>query len=314
MPSFNIVNYSLRPNKSIQRSLVFEGIKQLQTSLDLERMIYVGFGSIWFADFILAHKLLGIEDMFSMEGNEIGAKRAVFNKPFKTVEVKEGLSADVLPDLLNKATLQVRPWFTWLDYDQTLNEASVDDIRLIIEQAPPNSVILVTLSASGGPLGKPKDRPARIKKLLGKVVPDELSQADCQEDKLPQTLAGLIENFMVTAAVDAGRPGGLLPAFRMTYKDGTSMLTVGAILPAKGAAPAAKATIQGPNWPGFPSLAITAPHLTLRESAVLQAELPCKLPLTRADIQKLGFDLEDNQLLAFETFYRYYPSFAQINT
>ena len=56
MPSFNVVNYSLRPSKSIQRQVVFEGVRNLQSRLDAEDQMYVGFGSIWFTDFILAHK------------------------------------------------------------------------------------------------------------------------------------------------------------------------------------------------------------------------------------------------------------------
>ena len=45
---------------------------------------------------------------------------------------------------------------------------------------------------------------------------------------------------------------------------------------------------------------------------MLQSLLPCTTKLTRTDIQKLGFDLEDNQIEAFETYYRQYPAFAQI--
>jgi hypothetical protein len=38
MPSFDVVNYSLRPSKSIQRQLVFEGVRQLQGGLNLARL------------------------------------------------------------------------------------------------------------------------------------------------------------------------------------------------------------------------------------------------------------------------------------
>lgn len=72
MPSFDAINYSLRPSKSIQTQLVFDGVRLLQDRLDLERLTYVGFGSIWFTDFVLAHKILRIDDMGSIEGDDIG--------------------------------------------------------------------------------------------------------------------------------------------------------------------------------------------------------------------------------------------------
>jgi len=36
MPSFDAINYSLRPSKSIQRQLVFNGVRMLQSHLHLE--------------------------------------------------------------------------------------------------------------------------------------------------------------------------------------------------------------------------------------------------------------------------------------
>jgi len=53
-----------------RRQLIFDGVRLLQDRLDLERLIYVGFGSIWFTDFMLAHKILRIDDMVSIEGDD----------------------------------------------------------------------------------------------------------------------------------------------------------------------------------------------------------------------------------------------------
>src|SRR5438128_622831 len=99
MPSFDAINYSLRASKSIQRQLVFEGVRMLQRELHLERLAYVGLGSIWFTDFTMAHKLLGIDDMVSIESHPVGYRRAVFNSPYATVKVREGYSSEVLPAL-----------------------------------------------------------------------------------------------------------------------------------------------------------------------------------------------------------------------
>src|SRR5271166_4088439 len=129
MASFDVVNYSLRPSKNIQRQIVFDGVRALQSAMGLERLVYVGFGSIWFTDFVLAHKLLGIEDMVSIESNPVGFRRATFNSPYATVRVRQGNSYEILPDLYNDHLIAGRPWMVWLDYDYDLNESLRDDIR-----------------------------------------------------------------------------------------------------------------------------------------------------------------------------------------
>jgi len=40
--------------------------------------------------------------------------------------------------------------------------------------------------------------------------------------------------------------------------------------------------------------------------------LPRANPLSRAEVRALGFDLNEEQIEAFETYYRQYPAFAQI--
>ena len=65
----------------------------------------------------MAHKLVGIEDMVSIEKHEVGFRRAVFNSPFATVDVKLGLSSTVLPSLYDDEGFRRRPWMIWLDYD-----------------------------------------------------------------------------------------------------------------------------------------------------------------------------------------------------
>lgn len=315
MPSFDVVNYSLRPNKSIQRSIVFEGLRQLGGVLDHQHLLYIGFGSIWFTDFQIAHKELRIDDMISIEANDIGFARARFNRPYKTVRLEHGYSKDVLPQLLQRPKLSNRPWLVWLDYDGALSETVVDDLQLLVESAPPNSVLLTTFNAGGHRnYGKPKDRPERLRTLLGDVVPDALSREECDDEALPSTLAKLTLDYMKSVAITAARPGGFAPAFSLNYRDGASMTTVGGILPSRDAAPAANHLLSQPKWPGRVAEPIVTPPLTMKEVAVLQAALPRSKKLTRKSIQRLGFDLDESQISSFERYYLYYPNYAQITT
>lgn len=314
MASFEAVNYSLRPSKSIQRQLVFEAVRGLQPHLDLEHLVYVGFGSIWFTDFVLAHRTVGINDMISIEGDPIGFARARFNAPYKTIRVIEGLSSAVLPTLYEDATLSKRPWMIWLDYDYAFDESVKDDVRSVVENVPQNSIFLITFNGQEARYLKPTDRLQRIRDIYGDVVPDSLASEDCRKDALQGTLADLSLAYMKSVAASAGRPGGFLNAFRIVYRDASPMITVGGLLPAKAATLAAKSQVEGSGWTCRPSRPIIAPQLTLREAAVLQSQLPCDPPLDREAVRSLGFDLEERQIDAFGAYYRQYPAFAQIVT
>lgn len=312
MASFDNINYSLRPNKHIERSLAFEYIRRLTANLGLLRQVYIGFGSIWFTDFQIAHRILAIEDMRSMEKDQIGFARARFNIPFKTVKVLEHKSSDALPILRADNSINSRPWLIWLDYDSALTEDIVADVDYVIENCPMNTIFLITFSSTEKAYGKPRHRSARLKNLLGDVVPDDLSDDDVNTS-LPETLAQCMIDYMHSKAGDIARPGGFLSAFNMIYTDTATMITVGGVLPAVGARGTAREIVSSREWGGKILGRIEAPHLTLREAAMLQSQLPNPKSLTRAAIRRLGFDLRDEQIASFQKYYKYYPSFAQIS-
>jgi hypothetical protein len=312
MASFDVVNYSLRPSKSIQRQIIFDGVRILQSCLDLDQLVYIGFGSIWFTDFVMAHKMLGVQDMVSIEGDEIGYSRAVFNSPFATVRVFRGLSRTVIPVLYGDQKITGRPWMVWLDYDYAFDEDVKDDVRSIIENAPANSILLVTFNGNETKYGHAPNRPERLRQLFGDVVPDDLPKSACMDKAMQETLANLAMDLMQSVAAELARPGGFVPAFRAIYRDTTPMVTVGGLLPVRGAARIAADVVNGAEWRCRPVKPIEAPNLTIREAALLQSQLPRAEKLSREFVQSLGFDLEVEQIEAFEQYYRQYPSFAQI--
>ena len=299
MASFDTVNYSLRPSKNIQRQIIFEGLRCIQQGLPILNQAYVGMGSIWFTDFILAHKLLGIHDMVSIESDEIGKSRARFNSPFATIKVWPGRTGERLPDVYADPVVGGRPLLTWLDYDYAFDETMADDVRSVVERSPADSVLLITFNAHETRYGDAQERPGRLRALFGSLVPDGLSKRNCKGDRMTSLLADYALGFMNSVAVAAARPGGFVPAFRVPYKDGSQMVTVGGILPSREhAAPAATLVGHG-AWPCMPLKSIDAPHLTNREAAVLQSLLPRAASLTRDDVRGLGFDLDSDQIAAF---------------
>lgn len=312
-PSFNGVNYSLRPSKTIQRGLVFDGLRKLQETLDWDKATYLGFGSIWFTDFVMAHRLLRIDRMVSIECHPIGFRRARFNQPYKFIRVKEGLSLDVIPKLYEEAWFPTHPSIAWLDYDERLDDNKIDEIRFMVENARPGSVLLVTFDASEKHYGTNSDeRREALVDLFGRSVPTRLPRASLRHIGFARTLARLTQGLMEGTSTRMRKENGCQPAFRMVYRDKATMVTVGAVFPDPKDRVAVGKTLRARDWPGFVDNAIEAPHLTSKEVAVLQANLPKRGGMTRDAVQGLGFDLEETQIEAFETYYRYYPTFAQV--
>ena len=68
MPSYEKINYLLRPNKSVERKMVCEMLAGISSVKDLSAYQYIGFGSTYFADFSLFHRSFGITKMISIEG------------------------------------------------------------------------------------------------------------------------------------------------------------------------------------------------------------------------------------------------------
>lgn len=314
MSSTNIVNFSLRQNKCIERAITFDCIGLLMNDLHIDDAVYVGFGSLWFEDFDLAHRLLGIQTMISIEYDSTVFKRALFNRPYRTVEVLQGDSAEVLPSLLERDELSHRPWLVWLDYDKEINEERLDELVTLVQDLPPNSFLLTTFSAMPNRYGRPFERPERIRRLFGDdTVPEELSQRECKdESRLAHLLGQATEDLLLSRAIRSGRPGSFVPSVNLAYKDSVPMVTVGGLLPAPEKYDSARELIDQPNWPGRIKRLIETPPLTTKEIQALQSMLPSETGLTRQDLAEIGFDLEETQLASYVDHYLRYPRFAQV--
>lgn len=312
MSSTSVVNYSLRQNKSIERTIVFDGARLLIDELHLESLVYVGLGSVWFTDFHLAHRSLGIQDMFSVEADQVVYERAQFNRPYRCVEVLQGQSSDVLPALLERERLQGRPWVVWLDYDRAMDEDKLQELKALVVDLPADSLLLTTFNASGRPYGTPAAREQRLQSLFGDAAPTGLSVDYYKEDSFAQVLAQCVENTLLSKALDVARPGSYVPAFSLTYQDGTRMATVGGLLPSPARRDRADEVIESAKWEGKVDGMIRTAPLTLKESLALQEALPREQPLTREEVQDMGFDLDEDHIRSFQRHYLRYPSFVEL--
>ena len=60
--SFRRIDYSLRPAKHAERRMLCDVFRRLTHFQPVETYCYVGFGSVWFSDFVLFHRALGVSE------------------------------------------------------------------------------------------------------------------------------------------------------------------------------------------------------------------------------------------------------------
>lgn len=320
MASSDDINYATRPNKTVERKLIFEVLATLSPTLNFATYRYIGLGALWFVDFVMAHKILSISDMISIEKNEILAARADFNKPYGCITVEPGESEKVLPGL----EIEEGPVLAWLDYDTSLNGPVLKDLSVLCRRALLGSVLIVTINADRRSLPDKnengveyKNLADRLRAIAGDLVPQTLPKAALQKSGYPPYLASLLFSHMRRAIRTAGRESEhLLPLFNIGYSDNASMITVGAAIIDEARALEATTRLDENNMSAFldetKQLKIGVPPLTIKEKISLDQLMPCDNAPTEEDVLQLGFRLKPSQIEEYHRYYRYYPTFGEI--
>ena len=320
MASSDYINYTIRPNKAIERKLIFEVLSVLSPVLKLSGYRYIGLGAPWFVDFVMAHRYLMIEDMISIEQDKILASRAKFNKPFACVRVMHGDSQAVLPGL----DLEKLPLLVWLDYDSSLEGPVLKDLSTLCSRAPAGSIIVVTVNAHRGRLpthdengNKYKNFADKMRALAGDLIPAHIPKAAARGPGYPPYLVSVLFAHMHRQVRRAGREGeDLLPLFNIGYSDNAPMITLGGAIADEPCAQQIRTVLEDKHMGAFLDeqrhLQIGVPPLTLKEKVGLDQLLPLTDPPTEQDVEKLGFRLRPAQIRAYHRFYRYYPMFGEV--
>ena len=316
MSSLNLINYSLRQNKVIQRHLVFDCCRKILNANEAENMTFIGFGSIWFPDFQIAHTNLNICKLISIENDDIEFARASFNKPFECIEVIKGRSTNILKELKERKNFSDNPWLVWLDYCARLGTSELEDLGFLIENAPENSIILTTFNADTMAYDRnPTSAHHYFKGLFGSELDSSLTDRDFDKKNLANTACSALSDLLVSYSISAGRDN-FEKAIKVIYKDSSTMATVGGIITSGPTEKPIKELIYSSEWEGQPELSIAIPPLTMKEVGALKALLPGEGTevLTAEKIGELGFRLNEKCLPIFEKYYKYYPSFAQVGS
>jgi hypothetical protein len=306
--SYLKVAYDLRPAKQIERRMFIDALQLLSgANFDIGDYQYTGFGSIFFVDFILFHKLLGMRRLLSVEFSSNIEKRVKFNRPFKEIDILMKSITDVIPTLSPD-----RKHLLWLDYDDVLQSDHVADLVLSGTYLPSGSILLVTVDAE--PPGDPNDGPQEWKKHFEDQAADYLGAFTQLEDFVESNLVKINTHILKSAIASGlvGREARFLPMFWFVYQDGHKMLTLGGMIATEAearrveASALSAATYYRGAHSDEPYL-IRVPNFTRKERIHLDSQMPCADDWTTDD-----FEVDPIAIRDYREVYRYLPAYAEL--
>ena len=309
--SYREIDYRIRPGKHAERLMMVDAFRRLRFG-SVESYQYVGLGSVYFSDFSLIHRALGVTKMVSIERNEHDKSRFIDNIPFGCVEMLWG---DTAAELQN-VDLGLRS-IVWLDFDGRLNRPVLGDVAHVAGRIASGSVLAVTVQCRFDRIeDEHGDRSvAALTESLGaERVPHDLRTRDLQGKGTSKVFRRIILDE-VQRALDSRN--AILPPrqrilarqiFYFRYEDGVQMMTVGLVFHDAG---------QNGLFDlcGFDDLdfvrnddeafEISIPKLTPNEIKKLEAQMPLTLdaPLARGSIP-------ERDAAQYARLYRYFPNLA----
>jgi hypothetical protein len=312
MQSFLRTNYAVRLNKGIERKLIFRALSSLRDEFAIEKYWYLGMGAMWFMDFVLADRQLGIKRMISFELKPEDAKRARTNIPLSVIEVRSGPASTSL----NKIPLDKERVVCWLDFDNPVNDEIVDTVNEAAAKMRSGSVLIITVAGTKPRSNSVKPRDVQAREWFGYAVPPDLPAGYFDDDdlrKYPSSLAGLWHETIRETVRNAAGNRKYYPLFGFVYQDGQRMVTVGGMIANdKDTLRVKRSEVNNHSYVGAHITVLEAPLLTAREKAALDKLLPSpRIGERRA--RRAGLRLSSGALASYAKWFREYPIFAEVD-
>jgi len=308
------VQFDLRPAKQVERRMLLDTFQRLaQAGFSIRDYRYTGFGSLYFVDFIIFHKLLGIDLMTSMEHDPSLEKRVRFNCPFSSVEIVMEKATDVIPTLSRE-----EQHILWLDYDEPVTSVMVNDVYLAGSQLSSGSILIVTVDVE--PPVKEADLPQgvdlphacmdyyknEVGSYLGLVNISDFAVGNLYQVSRRAIMNALREGMIGRSGID------YFPLFYFLYADGHRMMTIGGMIGSR----ADKRKINALNLDGALYLRmkddddpyeIKVPVFTRKERHLLDSAMPCP-----DGWQPGEFIISPENIETYREIYRFLPSYVEI--
>lgn len=321
-----LINYLLRSAKNVERKMLCEVLSRLSVFEDVKEYQYVGFGSIYFADFTLFHKVLGIYKLISIEGDESMEIRVRFNQPYSCVEILPGWSIDMLPGV----DLEKHKSILWLDYTESLKGYMFKDMATFFNRAPSGSVFLISVNVDLKDEVDVKTTTEKITKKLNsdadvrKKIKRSSIKGEMKKEDYYSIVRGVIDQEIEDIITERNKTEveeifNYNQIFNFLYKDGQAMLTVGGILfSEKDREKLQKMNLNNFDFfmSGEKCFEIKVPHLTNREIYALDKHLPSFNSDEKAKkmaLEELKGVISDDAIHRYAEIYRYYPSYTEAN-
>ena len=308
-PSYEKVHYELRPAKQVERRMFIDAFQKLMSlGFAIGDYQYTGMGSVYFIDFILFHRYLGINRMVSVERVGKISRRLEFNKPFRFVQIIIGDVADQVCSLSPD-----RKHLLWLDYDKILDRNILSAVDLATSHLPAGSIFIVTVDAM--PPGGEGDGPEKWKEHFEMEAGRYLWLNPRIEDFAKGKLASV--NLRILKSVIANGLAGRVdvkfsPLFSFLYRDGHEMLTVGGMIAAESDRRALK-QLDEKTLPYLRTrlssrpFKIRVPLVTRKERLYLDSEMPCD-----DRWRPCAFEMKQKDVRDYCRIYRYYPAYGEL--
>jgi len=297
------VNYLLRLKKQIERKIIIETLQNLNPLVGIKDYRYFGFGSVYFADFILFHKYLNIKKMISIDNKFEDEKRFRYNKPFKFIDFEVIECTKYLQNNLN--------WddklLLWLDYDVPLSRDILSDVEYLASRVKSKDFFLITVEAEC-PL-KPKD----FLNMFDEYIPISYKSKTKIKKDFPIVLNKTLFTALYNGLGNQISKLDFLQIFNFVYKDTKEMYTCGGIFGDKTVFDEVKEKLNEPDYLSHDEriINISCPILTPKEKTHLDSfiekngDIDCRFK----PVKDVGLSTEEIQKYCI--FYKHYPQFFE---
>ncbi len=307
------VHYEFRPAKQVERRMLLHALHALRdVGYSISNYEYTGLGSIYFIDFVVFHRYLGLTRLTSVEGDPDIKKRVDFNCPYDLIKVVH----DDMTAQISRLSSD-RQHILWLDFDSILSNELLDAVQLAAAQLTVGSILLVTVDAE--PPGRPEDglrkyNPTAWMRHFNTEARGFIwrgaNRSDFARDALPTTNARILK-----AAIDEGlqtRDAKFIDMFSFLYADGHRMLSLGGMIGTDDDERRVRSLDKKElfflkdNITAEP-FKIRVPLVTRKERHYLDQNMPCAKDWAPDKFEMKPEDVED-----YRTIYRYYPAYTEM--
>jgi len=304
------VQFDLRPAKQVERRMLVDAFQRLgQVGFSIRDYEYVGFGGLHFVDFLIFHKLLGINNMLSIEHDTSIEGRVQYNCPFDCVSIKMDSSSNVIPTLSRDDQ-----YILWLDYDGPVSTSIATDMYMAGSQLSRGSILLATVDVE--PPDPEKTDAQTSLEYFRKEVGNYVGAVDIS-DFAESNLHRISRRVLMNALKDgmSGRKGiQYYPLFYFVYADERKMMTIGGVV----CSSVEKRNMKSMDMEGAVYLRrrlgekespyqIVVPVITKKERHLMDSAMPCA-----EGWQPEGFTIPEADIRVYREIYRFLPAYAEL--